>query len=97
CDVTPPTSRLGTQSRWAVAGLIRAALSQVSLVRGLGSSCSQPLLANRPSQIVGSGRRRRSIEERRSGGGDGRSPSSILKPPYATSRGGSAVFAIRPS
>ena len=34
-----------------------AALSQVSLVRGLGSSWSQPLLANRPSQIVGSGRK----------------------------------------
>ena len=34
-----------------------AALSHVSLVRGLGSSCSQPLLANRPSQIVGSGRK----------------------------------------
>ena len=34
-----------------------AALSQVSLVSGLGSSWSQPLLANRPSQIVGSGRK----------------------------------------
>ena len=39
------------------AGLTMAALSQVSLVRGLGSSWSQPLLANRPSQIVGSGQK----------------------------------------
>ncbi len=35
-----------------------AALSQTSLVIGLGNSWSQPLLANRPSQIVGSGRNR---------------------------------------
>ena len=34
-----------------------AALSHVSLVSGLGNSCSQPLLANRPSQIVGSGQK----------------------------------------
>ena len=36
---------------------MNAALSQVSRVRGLGNSWSQPLLANRPSQIVGSGRK----------------------------------------
>ena len=30
-------------------GLTSAALSQVSFVSGLGNSCSQPLLANRPS------------------------------------------------
>src|SRR5262249_2025736 len=41
--------------RWAVFKLTRAALSQVSLVRGFGSSCSQPLLAKRPSKRVGSG------------------------------------------
>src|ERR1700722_175517 len=40
----------------AVLGLIHTALSQVILVCGLGNSCSQPLLANDPSQIVGSGR-----------------------------------------
>src|SRR6202044_3013754 len=40
----------------AVAGLIQTALSQVILLWGLGSSCSQPLLANDPSQMVGSGR-----------------------------------------
>ena len=40
----------------AVAGLAITALSQVSLVIGFGSSCSQPLLANRPSRIDGSGR-----------------------------------------
>ena len=44
-------------SRSAVARLSSAVLSQVSLVRGLGSSWSQPLLANRPSRIVGSGRK----------------------------------------
>ena len=37
-------------------GLIHAAVSQVSFVSGLGASCSQPLLAKRPSQTVGSGR-----------------------------------------
>ncbi len=41
---------------WEVLGLIQTALSQVILFCGLGSSCSQPLLANDPSQIVGSGR-----------------------------------------
>src|ERR1700675_28037 len=42
----------------AVAGLIQTALSQVILFWGLGNSCIQPLLANDPSQIVGSGRNR---------------------------------------
>src|SRR5436189_5841453 len=37
--------------------LTHAVGSQVSLVSGFGSSCSQPLLAKRPSQIVGSGRK----------------------------------------
>ena len=32
-------------------GLRCATLSQVSLVSGLGSSCSQPLLAKRPSKM----------------------------------------------
>src|SRR5438552_19182007 len=41
----------------AVRGLIIAALSQVSDVSGFGSSCSHPLFAKRPSQIVGSGRK----------------------------------------
>src|ERR1700733_16160091 len=40
-----------------VLGLIQMALSQVILFWGLGSSCSQPLLANDPSQMVGSGRK----------------------------------------
>src|SRR5580700_2611173 len=39
-----------------VLGLIQTALSQVILFWGLGSSCSHPLLANDPSQIMGSGR-----------------------------------------
>ena len=44
-------------SRCAVAGPMKAALPQVSLVTGLGNSWSQPLLANRPSYRVGSGRK----------------------------------------
>ena len=39
------TSSVVTWSRWAVAGEINAAFSHVSFVRGLASSCSQPLLA----------------------------------------------------
>ena len=46
-----------TPSRLAWAGLIRAALSQVRRVSGLGSSWSQALLANRPSHTAGSGRK----------------------------------------
>ena len=45
------------RARSASCGLIHAAVSQVSFVSGFGSSCSQPLLAKRPSQIVGSGRK----------------------------------------
>src|SRR6476619_3118326 len=41
----------------ASAGCIQAELSQVILVSGLGSSCSQPLFAKRPSQTFGSGRK----------------------------------------
>src|SRR5437016_14675329 len=48
-----PVTRL---RRSANAGLISAALSHVSLLIGLGHSCNQPLLANPPSQILGSGR-----------------------------------------
>ena len=40
-----------------MTGLTIAALSQVSLVSGFGSSCSQPLLAKLPSHTVGSGRK----------------------------------------
>ena len=40
----------------AVAGLTSTALSHVSFVIGFGSSCSQPLLANRPSSTEGSRR-----------------------------------------
>src|SRR5438132_6853174 len=40
--------------RSANVGLTKAALSQVSLLIGLGHSCSQPLFAKRPSQTVGS-------------------------------------------
>ena len=36
-------------SRAAVFGLMKAALSQVILLSGFGSSCSQPRFAKRPS------------------------------------------------
>src|ERR1051326_5830941 len=39
----------------AVTGPIAITLSQVILLSGFGSSCSQAMLANRPSQTVGSG------------------------------------------
>ena len=45
------------KARAAAAGLSCATLSQVILVSGLGNSWSQPLLACRPSPIVGSGRK----------------------------------------
>src|SRR5215204_4613012 len=38
-------------------GPIHAVGSHVIFVNGFGSSCSQPLFAKRPSQIVGSGRK----------------------------------------
>src|SRR5215471_18810222 len=40
--------------RCARAGLMSAALSQVSWLNGRGHSCNQPLLANCPSQTLGS-------------------------------------------
>ncbi len=46
--------RCNLQGRSAVAGLMSTALSHVSLVIGFGSSCSQPLLAKRPSSTAGS-------------------------------------------
>ena len=51
------TSPFARPSRSAVAGATSAALSQVSLVSGRGSSCSQPLFAKRPSTTSGSGRK----------------------------------------
>ena len=58
-EVIHPTIR-GLQSDgtpytgFLYAGLMIAALSQVSFVIGLGSSCSQPLFAKRPSNTDGS-------------------------------------------
>src|SRR5260370_24096138 len=49
-------------SRSAVAGLTTTALSHVSFVNGLGSSCSQPLFANRPSMTHGSLRKETSTD-----------------------------------
>src|SRR6185436_2057607 len=71
-------------------GLIHAVGSHVIFVIGLGSSCSQPLFAKRPSPMVGSGRKmisRPDVEEVggwRSEDGLGatpRDPSSGLRPP----------------
>ena len=45
----PLAGGLGGSAASAVAGAISAALSQVIWVRGRGTSCSQPLLAKRPS------------------------------------------------
>src|SRR4051794_6996229 len=42
---------------FASCGLIQAVGSHVTFVSGLGNSCSQPLLAKRPSHTVGSGRK----------------------------------------
>src|SRR3954467_12932608 len=42
---------------FASCGLTQAVGSHVTFVSGFGSSCSQPLLAKRPSQTVGSGRK----------------------------------------
>src|SRR5688572_25093855 len=50
-------SPFSRSSRSAVPGAISAALSQVILVTGLGSSWSQPLLAKRPSYTVESRRK----------------------------------------
>ena len=47
----------GTPSRSAVRAPTYATLSHVTFESGFGSSCSQPLLAKRPSRIVGSGRK----------------------------------------
>ena len=58
---TRPCRRYSRFFCCAVVGLIQMALSQVILFWGLGSSCSQPLLANDPSQMVGSGRKMISI------------------------------------
>ena len=52
--MTSPVSSFCCSAR---RGLTHAVGSHVIFVSGLGSSCSQPLFAKRPSQIVGSGRK----------------------------------------
>src|SRR6185295_16686343 len=94
--------------RSAVAGLTMTALSHVSLVIGLGSSCSQPLFAKRPSRIDGSlrnaisrpGEVRLEPDAAGAGGvlvafaaGDARVASGFSR----TSSGVYAVFGITPS
>src|SRR5258706_14988319 len=53
CPCSPPREAMVRPilSRFAVAGLTSAALSQVVLIVGLASYCSQPLFAKQPSQI----------------------------------------------
>ena len=66
--MTSPRSRPRVS---ASLGLIQAAVSHVSFVSGFGASCSQPLLAKRPSQTVGSGRKTSSSPPARAGAGGG--------------------------
>ena len=89
------TSSFSIPSRCAVAGLKRAALSHDSFVSGLGSSCSQPLFANRPSQIVGSGRK--TISRPSDAAVDAASTQAISLTCGATALGLSAVPSITPA
>src|ERR1700683_119345 len=77
-------------SRCAVVGLTHAALSQVILFCGLGSSWSQPLLAHDPSQMAGSGR---IIISRPCAGVDWPLAAALAE----TLMAGSAVFGTTPS
>src|SRR5262249_44240820 len=52
-----PGRSTGMPSDSAVFTPLYATLSHVIFESGLGNSCSQPLLAKRPSRIVGSGRK----------------------------------------
>src|SRR5579864_4685329 len=83
------TSPVLSVSLCAVVGLIQTALSQVILFCGLGSSWSQPLLANDPSQTVGSGRNMISIP--------GAALDSAAGALAVTLTAGSAVFGTTPS
>src|SRR5687767_8686701 len=65
------TSPLRTPRSSARRGLTHAVVSQVNFVNGFGSSCSQPLFARLPSQIVGSGRKMISSPPSEGGGGGG--------------------------
>src|SRR5207253_4789001 len=81
----------------AVFGLMSAALSQVSLVSGFGNSCNQPLLAKRPSKIVGSARK---ITSRVLGAGGSvlDALSELAQSDFSeTVFGGNAVLGINPS
>ncbi len=56
-SVRRATSPLARPCSRARAGLMARTLSQVTVFSGLGSSCSQGLLAKLPSQTLGSGRK----------------------------------------
>src|SRR2546428_484358 len=76
----------------AVRGLIIAALSQVSDVSGFGSSCSHPLFAKRPSQIVVSGRKMVSMPVAAGG-----AAAAAAKPGCrGTVLGGACVLGMKP-
>ncbi len=76
-----------------MAGLSWTVLSQVSLVNGLGSSCSQPRFAKLPSWTVGSARR---TSSRPDAAGPG-APMAANTSPAATAFGGNALPATTPS
>src|SRR6185295_3613706 len=92
----------------AVAGLTMTALSHVSFVIGFGSSCSQPLLAKRPSRTDGSGRNAISrpgevrLKPDASGAGGvlvafGAGDALVASGFSRTALGANAVFGITPS
>src|SRR3954471_15830374 len=85
-------SPLTSISRSAVAGASSAALSQVSLVSGFGSSCSHALFAKRPSHTLGSGRKTSSTPWP-VGVGEEAEKSALTDTVF----GGNAVLPIMPS
>src|ERR1700722_4122488 len=86
------TSPFVTPNFRALAGLTRAALSQVNLVMGFGTSCNQPLLAKLPSPTEGSGRNTISIPPPIPFAAAGADDA-----PGVTGLGTKAEFAITPS
>ena len=77
-------------------------MSHVSFVRVFGSSWSQPLLANRPSKIVGSGRNTTSRPEgdataAAAAGVDGGASGGIGPAAGGGDFAGEAVFGMTPS
>src|ERR1022692_152203 len=76
---------------FARRGLMRIALSQLIFVIGSGHSCSQPLLANRPSSTVASATKRTSSAPAETGGGP--PPARYLVTPARLKRTGNGLSA----